>query len=481
MEKKSESRLYFIKTFIGFSLSSWIGAALSLVSVPIKTRVFTTGELGKINLFISIVNMFLNFAYLGIDQTYSRFYFEPLGKNDKKSFMGVCLTMVGGVVLLTSIGIMLFYKQLSEQIIGYVSFIIPIAVILSIIANVLLRFFNLSARMEKNILLYNVQAVAITVIGNFVFVITGLYNPSAENAIVLRTLLFCAAAVIFLIYKSKTALSFKMDCSKPVVKDILIYSLPLCPATLLSVANSSIGQLLMKHYVDYSAVGIYSNAVTVSSIITILQQGINNYWGPYVYENYKTKQKKIIKMHHMISFAMIIAALGIILFQDLIYAVLIGKNFWGSKAFFPLLIISPVCYTISETLGIGIRLSKKTILNIPVYAINVIVNIGLCWLLLPRVGVVGAAVATAVSSVVMLIVKSIFGERLYCCSDNYLKLALALGTLLAVSFVHIYVYQHWIKYPLYLTAMAITVLCYRNEVKMLFLLLDDFKKKLIKR
>lgn len=481
MTKNDSSRLFFLKGFVGFSISSWISSVLSLFSVPIITRVFSTAELGKINIFISIVNLFLNFSYMGIDQAFARFYYEPLGKNDPKSFMGVCLTMAGIIAFIVMLGILVFYKTLSVTIIGYVSFVIPVAVILSIISNMLLRFFNLAARMEKNVVLYNIQAVSITVISNVSYVAVAIYKPSAESAIVFRTALLFSAAIIFLVYKANKVLSFRMDLSKKVVRDVLLYALPICPATILAVSNSSIGQILMKHYVNYSAIGIYSNATTVASIITILQHGINNYWGPYVYENYKTKQPQIEKMHHMIAFAMIMFGLAIIIGQDLIYFLLIGENFWASKQLFPLLIISPVCYTISETLGMGVRLSKKTFLNIPVYAINLIVNVGLCLVLLPKIGVIGAAIATAGSSIAMLVTKSILGERLYRCSDNYFKLIIALLALVTTAVIHIFIYESPIKYIVYLVAMVIVCLAYINEIKSIFLLLNDLKIKFIKK
>lgn len=477
----SNTKFSLLKGFIGFSLSAWVNAALSLISTPIITRVFSTDELGKIQLFISILNMFLNFSYLGIDQAFVRFYYEPLGKNDKKSFLSVCLMLTGGVAILVMIGILLFYNWLSNTVIGYVSFVVPVSLIISIIANILLRFFNLASRMEKNILLFNIQAVTITFISNIAYVAVALYGPSAENAIVFRTLLFFLAAFIFFCLALKRSLSIKMDISGQVVKKIFTYAIPICPAAILAVANNSIGQVLMKKFVDYSAIGIYSNAVTVANIITIIQSGLNNYWIPFVFENYKTKQKQIIKMHHVISFVIIMFGIVIVLFQELIYMLLIGRDFWASKQIFPLLLISPICYTISETLGIGIRISKKTFLNIPVYLINIVVNIGLCFILLPRIGVIGAAISSATSSVAMLIAKSAFGERSYRCSDNYKKLIIALGALIIMAIVHVFIYESVLKYLVYLGALIIVLICYIQEIKIILGMLGDLKNKILRR
>ncbi len=470
-----------LKDFIGFSMSAWISALLSFVTVPVITRVFSTTEVGKINLFITTVNLILNFAYLGIDQAFTRFFHEPPGKNNKKTLLGLCLSLTCIIYAMITIGIFLYKNQLSNTILGYVSYIIPISLALSVLSNIFLRFFSLYSRMEKNILLFNIQTVCITIAGNVSYILVALYKARAEDAIVLRTLFTCLIAVFFFFYSRKNLSFSKIDASKNALKAIFTYALPICPAAVLAVANNSIGQFLMRSFLSYEAIGIYSNAVTVASIITIIQSGVNHYWGPLVFESYKTSQKQIIKMHHMISFVMIVVAFCIIIFQDLIYFLLVGKNFWASKQLFPLLIISPVCYTISETLGIGIRLSKKTYLNIPVYIVNIVVNVIVCVLLLPKIGVLGAAIASSISSITMLVVKSILGEKYYRCSDNYTKLIIALIVLYITAFIHVFVYESTIKYILYLIAITLVCVCYIKEVKTGLLIITDLKNKFLRR
>lgn len=480
--KEKNNNFSFLKGILGFSVSAWVNAVLSLFATPIVTRAFAPDELGKINLFIALTNMFLYFAYLGIDQAFTRFYHEPLGKNDKKSWMAVCMILTGIVFGVMLIGIFLFRDIISKNVIGYIGITIPLALAMTIGAQIIIRYFNLAARMEKNIILFNVQAIVSTVITNLSYALVALVSATAENAIIFRTVLSCIAAVLFFAFSCKEFLSLKkMDCSFNVIKDILLYALPVCPAAILATVNNSIGQLLLKKYIDYSAIGIYSNAVTVAAIITIIQNGFNNYWGPFVFENYRTQQKKIIQVHHIISYVMIVFGLAIIIFQDLIYYLLVGKMYWGSKQILPLLLISPILYTIAETLGIGIRLSKKTFLNIPVAVINIVVNVIFCILLLPRLGIIGAGIAAAVSSVCMLIARSYWGEKQYKCSDNYLKLIIALIVLFTVAFIHIFVYTSIIKYPIYFIALLIISLIYREQVYMIWYVLRILLNRIFKR
>ena len=461
------SKISFVKNLIGFSMSAWVNAALSFFATPLITRTFVPEDLGKINMFITFVNLFLNFSYLGIDQAFTRFYHEPIGKNDKKSILTVCLILSGIILLFVAAGIVVFHNVISETIIGYAGFVIPMSLIVSVLSQMLIRYFNLAARMEKNIVLFNVQAVLSTIISNISYVAVALISATSENAIIFRTLLTFAAALVFLFIALKSSMSTKVDCSKSVIKKIMLYALPVCPATILSVFNNSMGQVLMKTFVDYSAIGIYSNAVTIAAIITIIQSGFNSYWSPFVYENYKTQQKTVMQMHHLMSFAIIVFSIVIICFQDLIYLLLVGKMYWESKQLFPLLIISPVCYTVAETLGIGIRLSKKTYLNIPVAVVNIVVNLLLCYILLPLIGVIGAATASAASAICMLILRAYWGEKQYKCSDNYLKLIVAMSTLVITAVIHVFVYTNPIKYVVYLLGLLVVCMMYLPQIKMI--------------
>lgn len=467
MTKSNKNGVGFVKGLIGFSVSAWVAAVIGFIATPIVTRAFLPEQLGKINLFITIVNIFMTIAYLGVDQAFSRFYYEPPGKNDKKSLLSLCMIMTLLIFLLMCAGILIFGERLSLTIVGYVTYIVPVSVIISILSQIVLRFLNLSARMEKDIVLYNVQAIVSSILSHLSYVAVVMYSTEATDAIVFRTFTIFLFVICLFLYARKRLFSLKMDYSRPVLKEILIFALPLCPASVLTVLNNSIGQIILKRFLDYSAIGIYSNAVTVSSILALLQTGFNNYWSPFVFENYKTEQKKIILVHHIFSFAIIFFGLTIIFFQDLIYYLLIGEKYWASKEIFPLLIISPICYTVAETLGIGIRLAKSTYLNIPVAIVNLVVNIGLSFLLIPIWGVRGAALAAAVSSLLTLLVRSVLGEKRYRCSDNYAKLIISLAVFAAVAVVHMFIYTNPIKYFVYIAAIAIICLVYMQQVKMI--------------
>jgi O-antigen/teichoic acid export membrane protein len=156
---------------------------------------------------------------------------------------------------------------------------------------------------------------------------------------------------------------------------------------------------------------------------------------------------------------------------------LIGENFRASKIFFPLLLISPICYTIAETTGLGINISKKTYLNTITFVANVSINLLLCFTLLPKYGIMGAAFAAATSSVVMLIIKTILGEKHYKCITNYYKTFSAIIIIISVAIINIVLFEQvTLKYSIIVSLFGMLCIIYKKEVSSINKFLLDILK-----
>lgn len=453
----------FAKRIFGFSMASWINCAISLISTPITTSLFYPDELGKINLFISFANILIPFIYLGFDQAYVRFFNEPCGNNTSKSTFKLCLLISTFLSLAVSIVVLVGWRYFSSSIIGYSSLAVAVCLALYLFATMLLRYVNLKARMENNVKAFCIQSVTSTLVIKLSFASVAIINANAIYAIVARTFFIVLVAIIFsssAILKCKFE---KVDYSESVLIELSKFALPIFPTVFLVMLNTSLAQLMLNKYVDYSMIGIYSNAVTMAGVITIVQSGLNSFWTPFVYESYK-EQNKIQKMHHIIAFLMFCVSLFFIIFKDLAYLLLVDKKYWASKTIVAILLISPISDTISETLGLGIELSKKTYLKFPVYLINILVNILACYFLIPKFGIFGAAIANALASLSMLITKTLIGEKYYKCSDSYYHLVIGFAVIMLVAIANFYLKNSITVSLLAIFGLIVVCILYRRTI-----------------
>ena len=453
-----------INRILGFSLATWVNCLITFISTPIVTALFVPEELGKVNLFVTCANVITPFVYIGFDQAFARFYHEPPSKNTSHSLGRICILFSTSFFLVASTVVFMIREYISEKIVGYYFGPIVISLMAFVFAEYVMRYTQLNARMQNNILQYSIQSIIVTLVIKISFVLVALVRPSAEYAIMFRSSCYLLVAIIFVSLFLRQGRNEKMYIDKETCSELSKFAVPLFPTHFLVALNNSLPMFMLSKYASYSDIGIYSNAVTIASIVTVVQSGLTIFWTPFVYEYYKTEKRKLQLMHHVISICVIGFGFLLILCQFPIYRILVAQQYWQSREIFALLVLSPVCYTISETLGIGIDLAKKTYLKLPVYAINIAINFLASILLVPRYGVFGAAMATAAASLVMLVTKASLGNKYYRCSDNYLKLVVGISTLTGAGLVNMFILGN----TKYLIIGALMVLCmaiYRKEIE----------------
>lgn len=459
-------------------MASWISAAISFFVTPVFTRLYSPGEVGHINMFMTYMTFFQTLCVLSLDQAFMRFFNEPPKGINKGNFLTYCLRINFFASLVSAAAILAGYRFFSDQISGSVNIYVPICLVTVSICGMFLRMTSISSRMEGKVSVYTFQVVSIAVIEKVLCTLIAFYRPSHLYAIGIISVSYVITSAALFFIKRKASLRPARGVPRETLKLILRFAVPYLPVLLFAWLNGSIPLLVLKRYVDYSAIGIYTNAVTIANILTIVQTGFTTYWGPFIYENYKINRDKVIKVERCIVLVLLLLAMGIVLFQDVIY-LLIGEKFRSSKSFFPFLMMSPICGLIADMTGIGIMLSKKTYLNIYSFLASVSVNLTAAILLSRQIGVDGAAIAVAMAACVMLLIRTIMGSKYYRVSNNnwFIYTSLAVFAAVAVSNL-VWADQIILRSLFTVLAMLVLVAIFRKEVVYLFKFgVDTLKKR----
>ena len=458
------SKTEFIKTLVGFSIVTWVSFIISFISAPVSTRIYSPDVLGKLNIFSTYSSLLMALVYLGLDQAYVRFYNEPiLGKSNKAIFT-FCILITLFALFLISIILIIFNKEISFALIEEYDIGILVLIILNAFSGIITRYINLRYRMTYNVKLYTIQGILDILIIKILYLAVGFWNPTAKPAIIMMTISRFIVTTMFLLLQRKEFEFDKSMFKKDFYSEIVKYSLPLVPITFLAWANNSISQIIMQKMLGFSKLGIYSVGVGLASIINIIQVGFSNYWTPYVYQNYKDKDNKFWQIHKILISVIIMIGLSIILFQDILF-ILIGEKYRQAKIFFPFLLITPISYTIALTTGLGISISKKTIWDLILFFVNTIINIILCFILIPLFDVVGAALSAAISSIFSLIIRTIVGEKYFRSIKNYRYILIGLLLLISMGFANFFLFE---KVLLKMIIFSIVYFCgiifFRKEI-----------------
>ena len=455
----------FLRNFVGFSIVTWVTFAIGFLTQPIATRLFDPMQLGFIDMFITNANLLMALALLGLDQACARFYLErPKGVTKNQLITFVIVTSTVFLVIIGAILFFFFRRVVAVYTIGEDSYLIVVLLIIFALSLLWIRYLNLIYRLQENTRYFNLQGILALVSTKILYVVVAFHNPTYMPAILSMTIANTVIAVFFL-YNQRRNYSLVNIRNQELVREIRTFSLPLAPIEIMSWLNTSLSLLIISRVLGFHELGIYTRAVTLANLINIIQAGFNAFWAPYAYANYQENREKLWDIHKMMITIVTLLGLGIVLLQDVLFLML-GSGFRGGVVFFPFLLLAPICFTYGEATGLGINIAKKTHWSTIILCCTVATNLMLCFLLVPRLGLAGAAIGAGVSGLVSVTMRTIFGERNFRLLQNYKYITGSLLLLTAVSIMsYVLVDYVVVRYLLVLLSITIAIIIFHREVR----------------
>ncbi|HRT68570.1 MAG TPA: teichoic acid transporter, partial [Bacteroidota bacterium] len=93
----------FIRNLVGFSLSSWIGFFVGIISVPLLTRILEPFQFALLNQFLAASNLAMAIVCLGMDSAFVRFYNEPPAGFTPELLLGKILSIIFLLLIIISL------------------------------------------------------------------------------------------------------------------------------------------------------------------------------------------------------------------------------------------------------------------------------------------------------------------------------------------------------------------------------------------
>ena len=108
----------FIRNLIGFSLSSWIGFFIGIISVPLLTRILEPLQFAMLNQFLAASNLAMAITCLGMDSAFVRFHNEPPAGFTSELLLGKILSIIFLLLFFISLFALPFSRIWLPQIFG---------------------------------------------------------------------------------------------------------------------------------------------------------------------------------------------------------------------------------------------------------------------------------------------------------------------------------------------------------------------------
>lgn len=422
-EEESYAR-YMVKggtiTFIVAVLSALLGLGLRMF----LTRALTVGDYGLLFAVISFISILMIFPGLGINWGIKKYLPEFRVKEEfteLKSSIAISLLIKVSTAVPIAVILIVFSRDIALGFFGTAS-AIPVIWILSIwfvvmiIVQTGINVFQALRDIPSN---RSVDLFRITILFSIVFIVSVVTDLSLIYAAIAYLLASLLTVVWILIRLNKhRAILSKGEIllTKPLMKKLFIFGLPLI---LVSVSGRIIGYidtLTITWFRTAEEVGLYQVALPATRILWFLGMAFTVPLFPMISELWAKKSTEKIRdtLYFLTKFFFILlipTTLVFLAFPDVIIKLLFGVNYLGASLTVQILSITMLFYVLFGIFGSTLAGIGKNFTYGMIYGVAAVINLVGDLLLVPLLGINGAAIAFLIAIFVAFIVSIYFTRK----------------------------------------------------------------------
>ena len=228
---------------------------------------------------------------------------------------------------------------------------------------------------------------------------------------------------------------------------------------------------MIKAIIDVEANGIYAVGSKLGHMSQLINTAFGSGWLYFAYstmhddDQVKTNTK-VLEYLGIISFA---ASIVVFVLSEPLYQIMFEKEYVPGYIVAPYLFLAPLLQMMFQVSCNQFMVMKKSWPNMVILLFGAIVNVGLNAILIPAIGIEGAAIATLLGYLVSLTIAIVVLTKI-----NLMKLSPVFLIATAVMTAFILLWRLFAQHNLILgilmgiIAIVIMIVLYRNDISMIF-------------
>ena len=429
-----------------YGVSTIVGRFLGFILVPFYTNVFNPTEYGLFG-YIYAYMAFMNIVYIyGMDAAFMKYYSLSKNQNQKKDTFSTPFIFVLMTSAVLSLIILLLQVPINSALgipINYSTLIYYVSAILFLDGIAMVPFAHLRMR-NKSVKFASIKIINI-VINLFLNIILVLYYNMGIEAIFISNLVSSAFSIVVLIPDILREVQFKID--KENLNRMLKFALPYLPASFAATVVQVIDRPILEYLTNVKVLGIYQANYKLGIFMMLFVSMFQSAWHPFLLTNAKEKNAKELFARVLTLFLVVTSLIWIVLslfIQDIAQfplfhgKSLIGEKYWDGLIIVPIILLGYIFHGMYVNFTAGIYIEEKTKYLPAITGAGAIVNVTL----IPIMGILGAALATLASYMVMSFGIFIVVQKYYKIEYEYFKIIRVLLLLLISCGTYYYLYYN---------------------------------------
>ncbi len=256
------------------------------------------------------------------------------------------------------------------------------------------------------------------------------------TGLVLAELVMTSTAMLMYLWILRHDL--RPQLSRPILRSMLRYGLPLIPFQLASIVLTSSDRYFLEHSAGADQVGIYSMGYKIAMIVQIIVSAVHAAWSAQMFAIAKEDNAPRRYARILTYYAASIGFLGLavsVVARDVII-IMADPSYHEAYIVVPIIVLSAMAFGGVNMTNVALNIKGRTELNAPIIVAVAIGNLGLNYLMIPPYGMMGAAWATLISYVALLVIEVLVNQRIWHLPFEYrrmFKIILAWGGVYAAS------------------------------------------------
>ena len=436
-----------------YGLGSGVQKILNLVLIFFISKELTVEQFGIFDFYLIFSNLIVMILVFGQDQAIARLFynynsFKQRQKLISESFffqLFLSIIFLPLNIFLLNLISTIYKINLYEQKLGIaVSLLIFFLIIFNFCINILRWDF------KKNLFI-------IGIIGNSLLALVTIFYLKFNGTLNIINIFYCyiiANLVLsfFLFTKIKKWIKFPTEIYY--LKEIFKYGIPL---GLISILTSSLifieRSVILNYFTEYH-LGIYAIAGKLALIVFFFVQSFQLSWGPFVFKTYK--EKKIIDKYNVIVkifiFSTITILFSVCFWSETLIKLLSSEKYLDAKNLIFPLSLAFIILGLGNIINIGIKLAKRSELNLISNLIFFLSTISLFYLFTLNNYFTGIAWSIVLGQVILITVEFYFAQKVFPMKWKFFKSIFILLILLVFfNFLFQYEFQFLHKTLVYLS------------------------------
>jgi O-antigen/teichoic acid export membrane protein len=460
----------FVENFIIYGFGGIINKLIPLVMLPIITRLMPdTTYFGISDMANTIVSFGAAIAVMGMYDAMYRMFFEKEDTEYKKMVCSTTLVFVLGSAVVVSLLVAVFKNVLSRYFLSssqysFIIYFVAVNVFFDSVNTVIAS----PTRMQNNrktYLVTNFAGPLVSYTMSIILLMRGHYLIAMPLGLVVSSVIINVAYLII----NRSWFSLRLF-DKQLLKIMLPIGIPMAVNILTYWVFNSCDRLMITNLINVGESGIYAIGSKLGHASQLVYTAFAAGWQYFAFSTMKDDKQvesnsSVFEYLGAISY---VATMFVCAFSHGIFKLMFTEEYHRGYIVAPYLFLAPLLLMLFQVISNQFLVIKKTWPNMLILIVGAAANVGLNYLLIPVMGIEGAAVATLAGYIVALVIASVVLVRM--------KLLKISGRFLTASGIMAAVMTVWRLFlpdrmlPMLLLSVAgaaVIVLLYSKELKML--------------